>query len=335
MAHNLEQSESGETAFALRGAPAWHNLGTVFDINADINTSKMLEMAHLDNWDVRLEEITYPDGYTKTKSAYSVVRTHPFNNNPDVLSVVGEKYKVVQNEELFAFGDNLTDNGAQWESAGSIKDGKIVFGSLVVPREFILDPSGIADKTITYLLVHTSHDGSTALQANITPVRVVCQNTLNMALSNTTQSFKVKHTQTIGGRMDEAQRVLGLTNTHMDEFQTLAQNLFQTEITNAQFDKLVATIYPANADADKMSATKYTNQIDAIHNLYKVAHTQDGIRNTKWGALNALTEYVDYNRTARTGNNESIMANASGLAVSTKGKKAEILQAVLALQPTG
>ena len=131
--------------------------------------------------------------------------------------------------------------------------------------------------------------------------------------------------------MDEAQRVLGLTNTHMDEFQTLAQNLFQTEITNAQFDKLVATIYPANADADKMSATKYTNQIDAIHNLYKVAHTQDGIRGTKWGALNALTEYVDYNRTARTGNNESIMANASGLAVSTKGKKAEILQAVLAL----
>jgi hypothetical protein len=152
-----------------------------------------------------------------------------------------------------------------------------------------------------------------------------------MALSNTTQSFKVKHTQTIGGRMDEAQRVLGLTNTHMDEFQTLAQNLFQTEITNAQFDKLVATIYPANTDADKMSVTKYTNQIDAIHNLYKVSRTQDGIRGTKWGALNALTEYVDYNRTARTGNNESIMANASGLAVSTKGKKAEILQAVLAL----
>ena len=131
--------------------------------------------------------------------------------------------------------------------------------------------------------------------------------------------------------MEEARRVLGLTFDYMNDFETLATDLFQTEITNAQFDKLVATIYPAKDDADKMATTKYTKQIDAIHNLYKVAKTQDGIRGTKWGALNALTEFVDYYRTARTGNDDSLMANASGLAVSTKAKKAEILQAVKAL----
>ena len=332
MAHNLEQGENGQVAFALRGSPAWHNLGTVFDTDAEISTKSMLELAHLDNWDVRLEKIEYAENYTSVKDAFAVVRNHPFNSNPDVLSVVGERYKVVQNEELFAFGDGVLDGGAKWESAGSIKDGRVVFGSLVVPKEFILDPNGVADKTLTYLLVHTSHDGSTALQANITPVRVVCQNTLNMALNrNTSQSFKVKHTQTIAGRMDEARRVLGLTFDYMNDFETLATDLFQTEITNAQFDKLVATIYPAKDDADKMASTKYANQIDVIHNLYKVAATQNGIRGTKWGALNALTEYVDYYRTARTGNADSLMANASGLAVSTKAKKAEILQAVKAL----
>ena len=329
MAHNLEQGENGETAFATRSEPAWHKLGTVFD--GILSTSEMLETAHLNNWDVRLEEITYPANYTKTKTAYSVVRNHPFKGNPDVLSTVGERYKVLQNEELFSFGDGLTDGGATWETAGSIKDGKVVFGSLSVPHEFILDPKGVADKTVTYLLVHTSHDGSTALQANITPVRVVCQNTLNMALSNTTQSFKVRHTQTIQGRMDEARRVLGLTNTHMDEFETLARNLFETEISNAQFDKLVANLYPKPDELSKMAGTKYEQKIDTIQNLYKVSATQDGIRGTKWGALNALTERVDYFRTSRTGDDKSLMASASGFDVQSNSEKSKILKAVMAL----
>lgn len=330
MAHELEQGLNGETSFASRQEPAWHGLGTVFDKDAEISTSKMLELAHLDNWNVRLEKVTYPAGYTSSKDAYSVVRTHPYNSNPDVLATVGERYKVVQNEELFSFGDGILDGGAQWETAGSIKDGRVVFGSLAVPVEFILDPNGVADKTVTYLLMHTSHDGSTSLQANITPVRVVCQNTLNMALKDTTQSFKVKHTSTIAGRMEEARRVLGLTFNHMDKFQELAQNLFESEITNAQFDKLVANLYPAK-DGDKMANTKHQSKIDTIQNLYRVAKTQDGIRGTKWGALNALTERVDYFRTARTGNDESLMANASGLATSTSAEKARILQAVMAL----
>ena len=333
MAHALEQGANGETSFAerKRTAPAWHGLGTVFDTDAEINTAQMLEMAHLNGWNVRLEKVTFPDNYTVAKDAYAVVRNHPYNQNPDVLATVGERYKVVQNEELFAFGDGILDGGAQWETAGSIKDGRVVFGSLVVPAEFIIDPNGIADKTVTYLLMHTSHDGSTSLQANITPVRVVCQNTLNMALKDTVQSFKVKHTQTISGRMEEARRVLGLTFDHMTHFEELAKNLFETEITNAQFDKLVANLYPAKDDADKMANTKYQQKIDTIQNLYRVSSTQDGIRGTKWGALNALTERVDYFRTARTGNDESLMANASGLATSTGAEKARILSAVMAL----
>ena len=331
MAHMLEMGENGQVSFATRETPAWHNLGTVFEKDADINTTQMLEMAHLNNWNVRLEKIEYPTGYTTTKDAFSVVRNHPFNGNPDVLAVVGERYQVLQNESLFAFGDGLTDGGATWETAGSIKDGKVVFGSLSVPREFILDPQGANDKTVTYLLVHTSHDGSTALQANITPVRVVCQNTLNMALSNTKQSFKIRHTQTINGRMEEAQRVLGLTNTHMDSFENLARELFETSITNAQFDKLVANLYPKPDELSKMASTKYDAKMDIISNLYKVSATQDNIRGTKWGALNALTERVDYFRTARTGNTDSLMASASGFDVQTNAEKGKILKAVMAL----
>jgi hypothetical protein len=80
-----------------------------------------------------------------------------------------------------------------------------------------------------------------------------------------------------------------------------------------------------------MASTKYTEKIDTISNLYKVARTQEGIRGTKWGALNALTERVDYYRTSRTGDDKSLMASASGFDVQTNAEKSKILKAVMAL----
>ncbi len=91
--------------------------------------------------------------------------------------------------------------GRRTATAGSIKGGRVVFGSLALQRETVLDPSGVADKVKTYLLINTSHDGSIAIQASITPVRVVCANTLNLALggkkkkNGIKQSFKIRHTQ--------------------------------------------------------------------------------------------------------------------------------------------
>jgi len=332
MAHALEINEAtGETAFALRGEPAWHKLGTVLDEDADISTAEMLKTAHLNGWNVRLEEIPLPEGYRATTTSQLVVRDNPFDNGQDVLAVVGDRYKVVQNEDLFDFGDGILDGGAKWESAGSIKNGKVVFGSLTVPREFILDPSGANDVTKTYLLVHTSHDGSTAVQANITPVRVVCQNTLNMAVKGSKQSFKIRHTATANGRIDEARRVLGLTFDHMDKFEEMARQMFETEITKAQFDKLVADIYPEPEDGSaKVATTRWNEKADLIQYLYTEGQTNANITGTAWGALNAMTEYLDYYRTGRKGG-ESIVAAASGFDPVVNAKKAQVLSAVMSL----
>lgn len=253
MAHNLEIVD-GKASFATRSEPAWHGLGTVFD--GELTTKEMLETANLHNWNVRLEKVAYPDNYTSVSDAFSVVRNNPLDGQPNVLSVVGERYKVLQNEDLFAFGDGIVDGGAIWETAGSIKSGRVVFGSLSVPREFVLDPQGIADTTKMYLLVHTSHDGSVSVQSAITPVRVVCQNTLNLAMRNVKQSFKIRHTQTVSGRLEQARHALGLTFDYANEFEKEAQDLFSQSITNAQFDKLVATIYPKPDEASKMATTK-------------------------------------------------------------------------------
>jgi len=330
MAHDLEMKD-GEVAFALRGAPAWHGLANrTFSQDEHVSTSDMLAAAKLADWNVRLEDVTYPDGYRSNTDLFMVTRTNPFDQGTDVLAVVGKRYRVFQNEDLFTFGDNILDGGASWESAGSIKDGKVVFGSLVVPREFVLDPQGANDKTVTYLLVHTSHDGSASVQASITPVRVVCQNTLNMALRSTKQSFKLRHTLKVEGRVAEARRVLGLSFAHMDEFETIAKALFEKSMDNAQWDKLVNAIYPM-PDANQVAPqvlTKWQAKRDLLDDIYHQSPTQTTIKGNYWGALNALTERIDYFRTGRTANGEALVGAASGFDPVVNAEKGRILRAV-------
>ena len=171
MAHLLE-TVNGETAFASLREPAWHGLGEVF--TEEVSTAEMLKKAKLNKWNVRLEDVEIPAGMESDKSYSFVVRDNPFiQGNKDVLGIVGERYAPLQNEELFDFADNLLDNGGRWETAGSIKGGRVVFGALALERETVIDPNGVSDKVNTYLLVNTSHDGSVAIQASITPVRVV------------------------------------------------------------------------------------------------------------------------------------------------------------------
>lgn len=330
MAHELEQGANGEVAFASFREPAWHSLGTVFF--DEKSTSEMLEAAYLSNWNVRLQSLNaYAPTYNFVSDAFMVLRDNPFDGGTDVLSVVGERYKVVQNEELFAFGDNLLDGGGRWETAGSIKQGRVVFGSMALDRETVLDPSGVADKINTYLLLHTSHDGSTAVQSSITPIRVVCQNTLNAALDGVRQSFKIRHTQTVSGKVAAAREALGLAHAYMDKFDEMAQALIQTEIDKATFDKIVETAYPRPEKDAKGALTKWQNKVDAIETIYG-SDTTNMIAGTAWGAYNAMTERLDWFRTGRGDRGaENVAAAASGFDPVTNTEKGRLLSIVKTL----
>lgn len=330
MAHNLEMQD-GEVAFALRGKPAWHNLANVlFDENEHVNTATMLDSAKLSNWDIQLQPIEIPSTLRSDKTNYFVTRTNPFDSGKDILGVVGERYKVVQNEQLFEFGDNLLDGGASWESAGSIKGGRVVFGSLVVPKEFTLDPNGANDKTTTYLLVHTSHDGSVSLQASITPVRVVCQNTLNLALGSVKQSFKLRHTQSIDGKLQVAREALGLTFQYMDLFEQEAKALFETSVNDKMFNDIITAIYPKPEKDNKKAIKRWENNISLINDIYTDSPTNANVKGTAWGVFNALTEKLDYfgqvRKTANT--SETKYANASGFDAMRNANKNKLFRQV-------
>jgi len=315
MAHNLE-TENGEVAFALRGAPAWHNLANrIFSQDEEVTTQTMLDEAKLSNWNVRLSPLTdhISESWNDVSQAQLVIRDNPFNGGTDVLATVGKRYKPVQNEELFAFADAIHDANAdcRWESAGSLKKGKVVFGTVDIPRTMVLDPQGANDQTKLYLIVWTSHDGSVAVQAAVTPVRVVCQNTLNLAMRNAKQSFKIRHTQSVEGRIQVARETLGLALGYFDEFEKQAQALYSQSITDAEFSKLIQTIYPKPEKDAKGAIKKWENKVVLIDDLYHNSPTNANIKGTKWGAFNALTERLDYFRSGR-GNSESLMAGASG-----------------------
>jgi phage/plasmid-like protein (TIGR03299 family) len=332
MAHDLE-TVNGQTAFASLREPAWHGLGTVFQ--DEVDTTQMLELAHLNDWNVRLEDVETPEGFNSDKNYSFVTRTNPFNREEnDILGVVGERYVPLQNEDLFSFGDNLLDGGGRWETAGSIKNGRVVFGSIALTNSITLDPNGVADKIDNYLLINTSHDGSIAIQASITPVRVVCANTLNLALSAVTgkravkQSFKIRHTQTAEGKISVAREALGLANVYIDEFSRLANTMIETEITKSQFDKIVELAYPTPKDeTKKASITKHNGKIDLLQSIY-VGDFNNTITGTAWGAFNALTERLDWHRNGRKGSNESILASASGFDPMTNAEKNRLLKVV-------
>ena len=339
LAHADEIADHSVT-FSLvdsRSNPSWHTAANkVWNTDeAQPTISELMDSAHLSNWNIRLEPISeLAPQHNFLSESFLVVRDNPFNQgDTDVLSTVGSRYKVVQNEDLFAFAQNLHDSNpdVRVDSAGSLKSGRVVFGSWSIPSSLVLDPKGANDKTNLYLIVYTSHDGSVAVQTAITPVRVMCQNTLNLAMKRAKQSFKIRHTQTAEGKIAQAREALGLSIAYFDEFSKQAQELFSREVTNAEFSKIVNAIYPKPEKDAKGAVKKWENKVLLIDELYHNAPTNANIKGNAWGVLNALTERLDYYRTARKGNGESLMAGASGFDPVLTAEKNKIAKQVMAL----
>jgi phage/plasmid-like protein (TIGR03299 family) len=294
----------------------------------------MLVAANLNNWNVRLEDLEIPSSLVSDKQYQYVVRTNPTDKSQtDVLGIVGERYVPLQNEDLFSFGDNILDGGGRWETAGSIRGGRVVFGSLALERETVLDPNGVADVVKTYLLINTSHDGSIAIQASITPVRVVCANTLNVALNRTKkkdgvkQSFKIRHTQTAEGKITVARQALGMANSYMDEFDKMAHAMIAKEISAKDFNDIILAAYPKPELDTKGAVKKWENKVDMINDIY-TGEYNGMISGNAWGAFNALTERLDWYRSARGGNSESMFAAASGFDPAINAEKNRLLSIV-------
>lgn len=185
-----------ETMFSTREVP-WHGLGRIV---SEAPTSKeALQLAELD-WEVIQKDIITVDGYNIIPGFKANVRS----TDDKVLGIVTDRYKVVQNKEAFEFTDLLLGEGVKYETAGSLQGGRRVWMLARLPYQYVIN----SEEITPYVVFTNSHDGSGAIRVAITPVRVVCSNTLNLALSTAKRCWSCNHVGDINGKLEDARNTL-------------------------------------------------------------------------------------------------------------------------------
>ena len=197
-------SANVETMFSVRETP-WHGLGRiVMDAPA---SREALELAGL-NWQVESRNI-----YSGTGAMIPGYRANVRSTDDAVLGVVSDRYRIVQNEEAFQFTDDLLGEGVTYETAGSLQGGKKVWMLARLPRKYLI----AGDQVEPYLVIFNSHDGSSGVKVAMTPIRVVCQNTLNLALNTAKRSWTARHTENVLLRVQDARETLQLDSNKLYE----------------------------------------------------------------------------------------------------------------------
>lgn len=294
MAHNLDTT-NGQTSFVSAREDAWHRLGTVLPDSFTANEA--MEHGLLGGWNVRkvpvMAEIA--EGLTiPVPEKFAVVRNNPVvAGQVDPLGVVGPAYTVVQNEELAGLLDNLIDeSGAKFETAGAIDGGRKVFITMKLPGGIRI---GGVDPVNNYIAAMTSHDGTSATTLLVTPVRIVCENTMNLAFQNHSNIFRVRHTSGAQRLLaQQAREAMEFTYDYLDGFQEEAERLINTTMTLGKFEEIVNNAFQPPKDAPAATVTRNENKIAEIVGLFADAHTHEGVRDTAWAGLNALTEWSDH-----------------------------------------
>lgn len=340
MAHELEFI-NGTASYAGR-EPAWHQLGTVIE---DLTYDEAGQKANLFDWNVRAEPFTAllgeePDVNMPLREHITVpapdhqiiVRDNPASGKTESLGVVGGRYEPVQNEEAFAVVPFLEDLGATVETAGSIRGGRQVFVSMDLNGGFVIDPDGAGDRVQGYGLFRTSHDGSLAVEACSSWVRVVCANTFDFALGgNSKRAYKVRHTATAQDRLAQAQAILLRINGYGEALGSLAERLYRVPMTNAEFIDLVTDIHPE--PESKRGQTVWSQKVDLLGDLFSgggdTTYTLDNVRGTAWAGLNAMTERIDWHRKTRGGDGSSLAIAAAGFTPNITQEKADITRRVI------
>lgn len=335
MAHNLDINQ-GQASFVSAREDAWHNLGTV--LPDTFTAEDAMKHGLLGGWNLRKTALHTEVGGKKllVPNMHAVVRDNPVvKGQVDVLGTVGNAYQIIQNEQLANLLNALVDeSGAHFETAGAIDGGRKVFITMKLPGNIRI---GGVDRVNTYIAIMTSHDGSTSTQLMPTPVRVVCENTLNMAFGGgkgTPGLYRVRHT--IGAErilIQQAREALDFTFDYLEDFQGDAEKLINTTMTQMQFEELITREFGAPDDAPASTITRTENKLDQMAQLFADANTQAGIRDTAWAGLNALTEWYDHFSPVRgaTANGASEDALRSRKALMDPSFKNDALKLMMAL----
>lgn len=276
-----------ESMFYTRTKP-WHGLGV--QVQEAPESKDALRLAGL-NWKVYQREV-YTDSGIKIEGYRANVR----NTDNKVLGVVTERYKIVQNEEAFSFTDALLGKGVRYETAGSLQEGKKVWLLARLPKEYIISGEQISP----YLVFSNSHDGSAAVRVAVTPIRVVCNNTLNLALSTAKRSWAMVHTGNIKGKIHEAQETLFMAENYMSKLGKEFEELKRQKLSERQVKEYIELLLPLEKTSSLVTAKNVKKLRDDLRaRYYDAPDLQDVGGNNAYRFINAVSDFATHNEPLR------------------------------------
>lgn len=224
-----------ESLFSVRETP-WHGRGII--VEEAPSSEEAIRLAGL-NWEVQQQPIYLADG-TEIKGNYANVRS----SDGKALGIVGDRYKIVQNTDAFAFTDALLGEGVKYETAGSLKDGKVIWLLAKMPETIEI----LGDKVEPYMVFTNTHDGSGAVRVCMTPVRVVCNNTLNAAIRGARRVWSARHTGSVTNKLDDARETLQFANQYLEATKQTFEDLYKVKLNEFSLYKTINDIIPITED---------------------------------------------------------------------------------------
>lgn len=280
-----------ESLFYAREVP-WHGLG--IRVEQALSSADAIKVSGLE-WDVYSSGLktTLADG-TMVDVPERVANIRNIDNK--ILAVVSKDYAIVQNREAFAFTDALLgNNGVKYETAGSLFGGRQVW--LLAKMDGI---TVLGDKVDPYLVFTNSHDASTGVRVAITPIRVVCNNTLTMAMSGATRVWSTIHKGDIQSRLEEAKETLKKVTTYLNEYPKIAKVMNDTNIYMDEVEKIVTEIFPVNEEkAGPIKIRNVERMRNTLFTLWTETPDIQKFQGTAWGMYNALSDMVSHMKPLR------------------------------------
>lgn len=270
-----------ESMFYTRTKP-WHGLGT--KVESALSSDEALLKAGLD-WRVVQQDVLTEEG--RIIPGYKA-NVRDIDNK--VLGVVTNRYKVVQNVEAFAFTDALLGEGVRYETAGSIQEGKRIWLLARMPQEYIVTGERISP----YLVFMNAHDGTGAIKVAITPIRVVCQNTLNLALNTAKRSWSMIHTGNIESKLDEAKQTLFMAHNYMEQLGKEIENLRMIKLSDKEVMNYIDSLFPITDDATELQVKNVEKLKEDIKIRYFEAPDLKDVGKNAYRFINAVSDFATH-----------------------------------------
>lgn len=279
-------SANVESMFYVREAP-WHGLG--IRVESAISSEDALEMSGL-NWNVIQRPIM--------TSNYDLIPGYKANirdTDNRVLGVVTDRYRVVQNAEAFAFTDTLLGEGVKYETAGSLQNGRKIWLLAKLPDKYIIE----GDQIEPYLVFSSSHDGSGSIKVAMTPIRVVCQNTLNIALSTAKRVWSTVHVGDPAAKMEEAHNTLLLAEKYMGRLGMEFSQLSKIKLSDQKVMEYINLLLPMDEQPTETHRKNITRIREDMKLRYFEAPDLRHVGKNAYRFLNAVSDFATHAKPLR------------------------------------